>query len=106
MEHIDIVVIADFTQPFLTRLEELSKLNDTAAPLEVVGYTPEEFISMLDRLNAKAIDALESGLPILSGSILPKLRGRFKDLKEKGLTRTGCTYLLSKENIRKATFHG
>ncbi len=97
---IDIVVIADFKQPFLKRLEELSKLNDTAAPLEVVGYNPEEFISMLDRLDAKAIDAVESGLPFLSGSILSKLKSRFKDLKEKGLTRTACTYLLSREDAR------
>jgi predicted nucleotidyltransferase len=93
---VDLIVIADFEKPFLERLEELALLNDTGLQLEVLGYTPDEFMEMLDVLNAGAIEAVESGIPIVPGSLFPELKRKLMELKKLGLTKTRCTYLLAK----------
>lgn len=44
---VDIIVIADFKEPFLERIKTLLDLNDgIGLPLEPIGYTPEEFQKM------------------------------------------------------------
>jgi len=44
---VDIVVIANFKEPFLDRIKTLLDLNDRIGlPLEPVGYTPDEFRKM------------------------------------------------------------
>lgn len=44
---VDIMVIADFKEPFLDRIKLLLDLNDELKlPLEPVGYTPEELTKM------------------------------------------------------------
>jgi len=44
---VDILVVADFQEPFLDRIKLLLDLNDgIGLPLEPVGYTPEEFRRM------------------------------------------------------------
>lgn len=44
---VDIIVIADFKEPFLERIKILLDLNDGVdLPLEPIGYTPEEFQKM------------------------------------------------------------
>jgi len=92
---VDLIVIADFEKPFLDRLDELALLNDTGLGLEVLGYTPDEFMQMLDRLNPGAIEAVEFGIPIIHGKVLHELKRRLVELKKLGLTKTRCTYLLA-----------
>jgi len=92
---IDLIVIADFKKPFLDRLKELALLNDTGLRLEVLGYTPDEFMQMLNRLNPGAIEAAEFGIPIMTGKFLPQLKQKLTELKALGLTKTRCTYLLA-----------
>jgi len=94
LSDVDLVVIAGFQKPFLERLGELALLNETGLPLEILGYTRDEFIDMLDRLNALAIEALEFGIPIMRGAYYAELRQRLMELKGLGLKRTNCTYLL------------
>jgi hypothetical protein len=44
---VDIVVIANFKEPFLDRIKTLLDLNDRIGlPLEPVGYSPDEFRKM------------------------------------------------------------
>ncbi|MGQ9617302.1 MAG: nucleotidyltransferase domain-containing protein [Spirochaetota bacterium] len=44
---VDILVIANFKEPFLDRIKTLLDLNDRKGlPLEPVGYTPAEFKKM------------------------------------------------------------
>lgn len=91
---IDLIVIADFEKPFLERLRELALLNDTRLELEILGYTPAEFMKMLDGLNAGVIEAVEFGIPLLPGRLLPELKEKLAELKKLGLKKTKCTYLL------------
>jgi len=93
---VDLIVIADFQKPFLERLKELALPDDTGLALEVLGYTPAEFIQMLDRLNAAAIEAVEFGIPILPGNFLSTLKRKLAELKKLGLAKTSCTYLLAR----------
>jgi len=101
---VDLMVIADFEKPFLDRLTELALLNDTGLRLEVLGYTPNEFAQMLDNLNAAAIEAVEYGIPLISGKALPELRRKLVDLKKLGLTKTSCTYFIPQGRGRNTHF--
>jgi predicted nucleotidyltransferase len=96
---IDLIVVADFEKPFLDRLGELALLNDTGLSLEVLGYTPAEFMQMLDNLNPGAIEAVEFGIPILPGRVLSELKEKLAELKKLGVTKTPCTYLLAKRPV-------
>ncbi len=52
---VDILVVADFREPFLDRIKVLLDLNDrTRLPLEPVGYTAEEFMEMFERKTASS----------------------------------------------------
>jgi len=97
---VDLIVIANFEKPFLERLKELALLNETNLGLEVLGYTPAEFMQMLDRLNPAAVEAVEFGIPILPGRFLPDLKRKLAELKKLGLTKTSCTYLLTEKTER------
>jgi len=97
---VDLIVIADFEKPFLERLKELALLNETDLGLEVLGYTPTEFMQMLDRLNPAAVEAVEFGIPILPGRFLSDLKRKLTELKKLGLKKTSCTYLLTQKTER------
>jgi predicted nucleotidyltransferase len=59
---VDILVVADFREPFLDRIKVLLDLNDrTRLPLEPVGYTAQEFMEMLERKNSFILEAVEKG---------------------------------------------
>jgi len=58
---IDILVVADFKEPFLDRIRTLIDLNTFKIPIEPVGYTPEEFNEMKKRKNPFIIEVTEKG---------------------------------------------
>nr|MDO8134785.1 nucleotidyltransferase domain-containing protein [Candidatus Njordarchaeum guaymaensis] len=92
---VDLIVIADFKKSFLERLEELAPPRDSRFNFEVIGYTPQEFIYMLDRLDIKAIEAVEEGIPVISNPLFfDELKRKLDQLKSMGLTKTNCTYRL------------
>ena len=91
---VDLIVIADFKKPFLQRLEELAPSVDSRFSFEVAGYTSQEFMDMLDRLNVKAIEAMQEGIPINSGPVYKELKRKLDELKNMGLRRTNCSYRL------------
>lgn len=59
---VDILVVADFQEPFLDRIKLLLDLNDgLGLPLEPVGYTPEEFRRMRGEGNRFIQEVLKDG---------------------------------------------
>ncbi|KPV62205.1 MAG: Nucleotidyltransferase domain protein [Candidatus Bathyarchaeota archaeon BA1] len=58
---VDILVVADFKEPFLDRIRTLMDLNTFKIPIEPVGYTPEEFNEMKNRKNPFIMEVLEKG---------------------------------------------
>jgi len=98
---VDLVVIADFKKPFLERLEEPAPCPDGRINFEVIGYTPQEFMHMLDRLDIKAIEAVEQGILIISKPLFfSELKRKLDQLKSRGLTKTNCTYRLRNRPTR------
>lgn len=74
---VDILVIADFKEPFLERIRLLLDLNDDLKlPLEPVGYTLEEFQRMRAEGNRFVEEVLKTG-KLLFGDIpaLPAAQG-------------------------------
>jgi len=58
---IDILVVADFKEPFLDRIRTLMDFNTFKIPIEPVGYTPKEFDQMKNRKNPFITEVLEKG---------------------------------------------
>lgn len=58
---IDILIIADFKEDFLSRIKTLMELNTFGIPIEPIGYTLEEFESMRVRGNRFIMEVMEKG---------------------------------------------
>jgi len=72
----DVIVVADFREPFLERLRALLELACPA--VEPIGYTPEEFERGLLALNPTVISALVEGKALYGGDYLDAVRRRIK----------------------------
>ena len=70
---IDILVVADFKEPFLDRIRTLMDLNTFKIPIEPVGYMPKcmhakEFNEMKNRKNPFIMEVLEKGKVVYKSS--------------------------------------
>lgn len=72
----------------LKRLEFLYSLTDT--PIEVKGYTRDEFLRMIEKRNPLALDALVEGKVIVDDGFWEIAKNKFEETKKK--------YELVKEN--------
>jgi len=75
---IDILVVADFKEPFLDRIRTLMDINTFKIPIEPVGYTLEEFTQMKDRKNPFIIEVLEKGKIMYKSSSFALKKARAK----------------------------
>lgn len=81
---VDILVVSDCMPPsFLERLKLLSELNTTMAPIEAVGYTPSEFIGMLEARHPTALYAVADGKPLYDDGFFKEARQAFERVKSK-----------------------
>jgi len=58
---VDILVVAEFKEPYLDRILGLQKYNRWRLPLEPLGLTPAEFRDMRARDNPAVLHALGEG---------------------------------------------
>lgn len=63
---VDLVVIDDWQQDFLDRINVLLDMNEFGLPLEPVGYTEDEFETMSNQGNRFVTEALYTGKVIYS----------------------------------------
>jgi hypothetical protein len=81
---VDIIVISDeLPEKFLERIRVLSDLNPTMAPIEVVGYTPAEFLWMIERRHPTALYAVADGKPLYDNGFFADARRVFENVKTK-----------------------
>ncbi len=79
---IDFLVISDkLPENPLKRLEFLYSLTDT--PIEVKGYTKNEFIIMIEKRNPMALDALVEGKVIVNDGFWEVARNKFEEVKKR-----------------------
>jgi predicted nucleotidyltransferase len=67
---IDLLVVADFQEDFLGRIGRMMRMNRFKIPVEPVGYTPEEFMEMIEKRNPFILDVLERGRIIYKNETL------------------------------------
>lgn len=58
---VDLIVIADWHEPFLDRIKVLLDMNDFGLPLEPIGYTEDEFEQMAKEGNPFISEVITSG---------------------------------------------
>ena len=87
---IDLLVISeDLPKNFLERLRILAELNQTFAPIQALGYTPEEFLAMLRRRHPTALFAVAEGKALYDDGFFLHAREVFEQVKaEFDLVRT------------------
>lgn len=81
---VDILIISDeLPRDFLERLRVLSELNPTMAPIEAFGYTPAEFLRMLERRHPTALYAVADGKPLHDDGFFIEAKRTFERVKAK-----------------------
>lgn len=81
---IDIIVISEkLPKNFLERLTILFELNHATAPIEPLGYTPEEFLDMIMRRHPTALYAVADGKPLYDDGFFIEAKNVFETVKEK-----------------------
>ena len=87
----DLLIIANFDEPYLERIKHLiDLLKDVKIPIEPHPYTLEEALSMLKRGNPTLIDALEEGIILYKGPGFTLIEEAYIRIKPK-LRRTVTT---------------
>jgi predicted nucleotidyltransferase len=86
---VDILIIAEsLPSNFLERSRLLFELNQSFAPIEPVGYTPKEFLLMLERRHPTALYAVADGLVLRDDGFMKEAKRVFELVKKKfGLVR-------------------
>lgn len=92
----DILLIGEFGEPYLERLRVMVDLTkDIPIPIEPHPYTLEEALKMIERGHPTIVDAIEEGVPLLSGPGYLKLLEKYRALRKRGKlrrTRTSITF--------------
>ncbi len=88
----DLLVVAEFKEPFLDRIYELSGL--AKGPVEFHPYTLYEVRELLRRGVPSIVDALEEGIVLYEGEEFREVRELFEEMKRKGLRRSGVSIIL------------
>ncbi|MDK2371894.1 MAG: nucleotidyltransferase domain-containing protein [Candidatus Korarchaeota archaeon] len=88
----DLLIVADFQEPFLDRVYELSGLAE--GPVESHPYTLDEVRELLRRGVPSIVDALEEGIVLYEGEEFREVRELFEEMKRKGLRRSGVSIIL------------
>jgi predicted nucleotidyltransferase len=79
---IDFIVISDkLPQNPLKRLEFLYSLTET--PIEVKGYTRNEFLKMIEKRNPIALDSLSEGKVIVDDGFWEVAMTKFEEVKNR-----------------------
>lgn len=83
---IDIIVISNnFETDFLSRIKYLIDANTSMLPFEPLGYTEDEFETMLQSCKITALDAVQEGKALYGEDYFNNLKQKFKELESSGL---------------------
>ena len=84
----DLIVISrKLSGNFLRRTKPLYELNDEFLPVDVLAYTPAEFLRALENLSPSALDAMREGIVLYDNGFYEVARRHFEELKRKGMRK-------------------
>lgn len=91
----DLLILADFKERYLDRIKRvLNVIRGISLPVEPHPYTLNEALGMLRKGNPLIVDALEEGRVLYATEDLEELLKAYRELKRKGLRRTGTTIIV------------
>lgn len=94
----DLLIIADFSKPFLERIGDvLEALSGTCLPIEPHPYTLEEALNMLDKGSPTIVDSLSEGIVLHKTPELSKLVEKYSEMVRKGLRKSETSIILPKD---------
>ena len=86
LSDIDIIVISNnFEQDFLSRIKDLIDANTSSFPIEPLGYTENEFETMLGSCRITALDAVREGIPLSGEEYFNNLKKKLAQLERMGV---------------------
>ena len=80
---LDVMVISDEFGGLKPHERVGALLEFKVGRIEALGYTPDEFLSMVKKMNPLALDAAVRGVPLYGGDFLYRARNLVKRLKIK-----------------------
>ncbi len=84
----DLIVISKkLTGNFLARTKPLYELNEDFLPVDVLAYTPAEFLKALENLSPSALDAMREGIVLHDNGFYEVAKRHFEELKRKGVKK-------------------
>ncbi len=100
LSDMDIIVISNsFDMDFLSRIKSLIDLNNTAFPIEPLGYTESEFEGMLESFRLTALDAVHEGVAIYGDDYFKKFKERLAELVKMGTYKGKSSWHITAESI-------
>ncbi|WP_297506119.1 nucleotidyltransferase domain-containing protein [Thermococcus sp.] len=84
----DLIVISrKMSGNFLARTKPLYELNEDFLPVDILAYTPAEFLKALENLSPSALDAIKEGIVLHDNGFYEVARRHFEELKRKGMRK-------------------
>lgn len=78
----DIIVIAERLPEFMRRWDLLCEYR-TKIPLEPRGFTPDEFLKLIENCSPTALDAVHEGKILFDRGFIQTARIRFKEISDR-----------------------
>lgn len=81
---IDIIVIStNLPLNFYKRMQQLYELIDTNEVIDILGYTPDEFIQMLEKRHCTSLFTMDEGIPLYGKKYFNELKKKYNQIIEK-----------------------
>ena len=71
----------------LQRTRPLYELNEEFLDVDIIAYTPWEFLKALENLSPSALDAMKDGIVLHDNGFYGMAKKKFEEMKKKGLRR-------------------
>ena len=71
----------------LRKTKVLYQLNEEFLNVDILAYTPSEFIKALENLSPSALDAMENGIVLHDNGFYRIAKRKFEELKRRGLKK-------------------
>ncbi|QDA32157.1 nucleotidyltransferase domain-containing protein [Thermococcus indicus] len=71
----------------LRRTRPLYELNDEFLDLDILAYTPSEFLRAMESLSPSVLDAMKEGILLHDNGFYKTAKRHFEELKRKGLRK-------------------
>jgi predicted nucleotidyltransferase len=83
----------------LRRTRPLYALNEDFLEVDILAYTPSEFLRAMENLSPSVLDAMKEGILLHDNGFYEVAKRRFEELKRKGLKKD--RYWMIKRPIQK-----